>query len=319
MPLSEPIEIVEVDARAAPDDVLARFHAIEVACHEELQPGEPVRGLDEVIAFYRHQPTTHTSCHWLADGGSASLYVHGPTAAFLHLLVAPAKRRRGAGSALLGRVLQRARQLDVRALRGSYATAPGAGFAAHVGAVAEDRVVRSVLDLRDADLPEPDIPEGFELVTWLERVPDVHLSAYVEARAAMDDAPGPEGMELPSGSSERVRASEEALLRRGREMRLTVAMDDHGRLGAFTELRVSRGSKLGFTDDTGTVAALRGQGLARAVKLESLRRLRADHPEVEVVSTSNAEENTVMRHLNESIGFRPTATVTGAVIELPQS
>jgi hypothetical protein len=108
-------------------------------------------------------------------------------------------------------------------------------------------------------------------------------------------------------------------MRRDREMRLTVAMDDHCRVGAFTELRVSRGSKLGFTDDTGTVAALRGLGLARAVKLESLRRLRADHPEVEVVSTSNAEENTVMRHLNESIGFRPTATVTGAVLEPRQS
>src|SRR5205823_404859 len=82
MPLSEPIEVAEVDARAASDDVLARFHAIEVACHEELQPKEPARGVEEVIAFYRFQPTTHTSCHWLADRGSASLYVHGPTAAF---------------------------------------------------------------------------------------------------------------------------------------------------------------------------------------------------------------------------------------------
>ena len=119
----------------------------------------------------------------------------------------------------------------------------------------------------------------------------------------MDDAPGPEGMEIPSGSGESVLASEESLRRRDREMRLTVAMDEHGRVGAFTELRVTRGSKLGFTDDTGTVAALRGLGLARAVKLESLWHLRADHPEVEVVATSNAEENTVMRHLNDSIGF----------------
>jgi mycothiol synthase len=318
-PLSEPIEIVEVDAHAAPDELLARFHAIEVACHEEVRPAEPVREVDEVIAFYRYQPTTHTSCHWLTDGGSASLYVYGPTAAFLHLLVAPAKRRCGLGSALLGRALQRARQLDVRALRGSYTTASGAGFAAHVGAVAEDRVVQSVLDLRGADLPEPRIPEGFRLITWLGRIPDEHLDAYVEARAAMDDAPGPEGMEIPSGSRESVRASEESLLRRDREMRLTVAMDDHSRVGAFTELRLSRGSRLGFTDDTGTVAALRGLGLARAVKLESLRRLRADHPDVEVVSTSNAEENTVMRHINESIGFRPSGTVTGAVIELRRS
>jgi hypothetical protein len=215
-------------------------------------------------------------------------------------------------------VLQRAHQLDVTALRGSYATGSGAAFAAHVGAVAEDRVVRSVLDLRTAELPEPRVPEGLQLITWLARVPDEHLSAYVEARAAMDDAPHPEGMEIPSWTGATIRASEESLMRRDREMRLTVAMDDHGRVGAFTELRVSRGSKLGFTDDTGTVAARRGLGLARAAKLESLRRLRADHPEVEVVSTSNAEENSVMRHLNHSIGFRPTATVTGAVLELRQ-
>jgi GNAT superfamily N-acetyltransferase len=122
----KPIEIAEVDAHAAPDEILARFHAIEVACHKELQPGEPVRGVEDAIAFYRYQPTTRTSCHWLADRGSASLYVHGPTAAFLHLLVAPAKRRRGLGSALLARVLERARQLEVRALRGSYAADAGA-------------------------------------------------------------------------------------------------------------------------------------------------------------------------------------------------
>lgn len=312
----EPIEIEEVDAHAAPDDVLARFHAIEVACHDELQPGEPERSAEEVIAFYRYQPTTHTSCHWLADGGSASLYVFGPSAAFLHLLVVPARRRRGLGSALLARVLQRAHQLDVAALRGSYATGSGAAFTAHVEAVAEDRVVRSVLDLRAAELPAPRVPEGFRLVTWLARVPDEHLSAYVEARAAMDDAPSPEGMEIPSSTGATIRASEESLARRDREMRLTVAMDDQGRVGAFTELRVSRGSRLGFTDDTGTVAARRRMGLARAAKLESLRRLRADHPEVEVVSTSNAEDNSVMRHLNESIGFRPTATLTGARLEL---
>ena len=92
--------------------------------------------------------------------------------------------------------------------------------------------------------------------------------------------------------------------------------DADGEIGSFTELRVSRGSTLGFTDDTGTVAARRGRGLARAVKVESLRRLRADHPEVDVVSTSNAEENVAMRRLNESIGFRATVVVTGAVVRL---
>jgi GNAT superfamily N-acetyltransferase/predicted GNAT family acetyltransferase len=304
-----------VDARSASDDVLARFHAIELACHEDLDPGYPARSVDEVIAFYRHLPTTQTSCHWLADGGTAAVNVHGPTATFLELLVEPDSRRRGLGTALLERALARCRELGVEALRSVHATAAGAAFAAAMGAVDEQRIVRSILDLRAAELPEPDPPESFRLVTWLGRVPDEHLDAYVTARKAMDDAPAPEGMELTE-SAEKVRASEESLEQRDREMRLTVAMNADGEIGSFTELRVSRGSTLGFTDDTGTVVTQRGQGLARAVKLESLRRLRADHPEVDVVTTSNAEENGVMRRLNESIGFRPSLVGTLAVIDL---
>jgi GNAT superfamily N-acetyltransferase len=310
------MHIEEVDARSAEDDVLARFHALEAACHEELHPGEPVRSVEEAVASRRHLPATHTSCHWLADGGMAAVHVHGPTATFLELLVDPSRRRRGIGRALLERVVGRCRDLRVEAIRGAHSTVAGAGFAAFVGAVDEQSIVRSLLDLRSAELPEARPPEGFQLVSWLGRVPDEHLPAFVRVRAAMDDAPAPEGLDYPTWTAEKIRASEDSLARRDREMRLTVAMAADGGIGAFTELRVSRGSTLGFTDDTGTVAAERGRGLARAVKVESLRRLRADHPEVEVVTTSNAEENAVMRHLNESIGFRPSVVETLARLEL---
>jgi RimJ/RimL family protein N-acetyltransferase len=99
-------------------------------------------------------------------------------------------------------------------------------------------------------------------------------------------------------------------------MRLSIAIDESGEIGAFTELRLSSGSNVAFTDDTGTVATHRGKGLARAAKLESLRRLRADHPEVEWVTTMNAEENAAMRHINESVGFRAVATLTTATLTL---
>ena len=308
------MNVEKVDARTAPDDVLVRFHALEVACHEELQSGEPWRDRDEAIAYHRHQPETHTTCHWLADGGMAALYVHGPTATFVELLVDPERRRRGIGTALLESVVERCRELGVETLRGEHLTPAGAAFASRLGAVDQQRVVRSLLDLRAG--AEPSAPDGFRLLTWLGRVPDEHLSAYVRARAAMDDAPDPEGMDFPTATAEKVRASEESLARRGREMRLTVAMAADGEIAAFTELRVSRGSTLGFTDDTGTVATERGKGLARAVKLESLHRLRDDHPEIEVVTTRNAEENAVMRHLNESIGFRPTVVETVAALDV---
>jgi GNAT superfamily N-acetyltransferase len=309
------MDIEEVDARSASDDVLARFHALEIACHDELNPGHPPRSLEEAVAFHRYLPETQTSCHWLADGGMAELHVHGPAAAFFSVLVDPARRRRGLGTALLGRALARCRELGVEALRGVHVTAAGAAFSAAAGAVDEQRIVRALLDLRTAELPKPVPPDDFRLVTWLGRVPDEHLAAYAVARTAMDDAPAPAGMDFPAWTAEKIRASEESLELRDREMRLTVAMAADGGIASFTELRVTRGSTLGFTDDTGTVAAHRGKGLARAVKVESLRRLRSDHPEVDLVTTSNAEENGVMRRLNESIGFRPALVGTLAVIE----
>jgi GNAT superfamily N-acetyltransferase len=300
----------EIDARTAPDEVLRAFWEIERACHDETNPGEPVRTPDEVAAFLRFQPTTRTSCHWLADGGFAALYVHGPAAAFVNLLVKPAERRAGVGSALMEAVLERCRALDVRLLRGQYTTEAGAAFARGFGAVEGQRFVRSLLPLPGADLPAPRV-DGWSLATWLERVPDEHLEAVVRARQAMDDAP--DDMDLPPWTADHQRDSEESLRQRDREMRLTVAMRD-GEVGAFTELRVTRGSTLGFTDDTGTAAPYRRQGLARAVKVESLRRLREDHPEIEVVVTQNAEENAAMRHINESVGFRTSVVETTATL-----
>lgn len=308
--------IEEIDARSAPDDVLLRFHELELVCHEELESGDPWRTRDEGIAFHRHLPHDITVGHWLADGAIAVLWMHNSTATFCEVLVDPERRRRGLGTALLERVVGRARELGVETLRGEHMTPEGVAFCAHVGAVDEQRIVRSVLDLPAAELPEPRPPDGFRLVNWLGRVPDEHLDAYVRARVAMDDAPAPEGMDFPAWDAEKIRSSEESLVRRGREMRLTVAMDDAGEIGAFTELRHSAGSVLGFTDDTGTAAAHRGKGLARAVKLESLRRLRDDHPEIEAVTTRNAEENDVMRHLNMSIGFCPTVVETTAALAL---
>jgi GNAT superfamily N-acetyltransferase/RimJ/RimL family protein N-acetyltransferase len=308
--------VEEIDARTAPDAVLLTFHEIELACLPERFPGEPGRSADEAIAFLRHQPITHETFNWLGNGGFASLFIHGPRAAFVQLFVRPEHRRSGLGTALLMALRSRAAERGVKELHGSHATPAGAAFAARAGAAAGQREVRSLLRLQGAELPDPSLPPGWAVQTWLTRVPDAHLAAFVRARAAMDDAPGFEEIDFPTASAARVRASEDSLIERAREMRLTIAINESGEIGAFTELRVSSGSTVAFTDDTGTVLAHRGQGLARAVKVESIRRLRADHPEVEVVTTTNAEENAAMRHINESVGFRAAATLTTATLAL---
>jgi GNAT superfamily N-acetyltransferase len=59
---------------------------------------------------------------------------------------------------------------------------------------------------------------------------------------------------------------------------------------------------------TGTLAAYRGRGLARLAKTDSLRRLHALG--IRSVVTANDDANAPMRGLNESLGFRPTVTLT---------
>ena len=215
-------------------------------------PGVPGRSADEAIAFFRHQPVTHETFNWLGDGGCASLSIHGPTAAFVNLFVDPERRRAGVGTALLAAVRTRAADRCVEQLHGQHATPDGAAFAARVGAAPGQRDIRSLLHLDAAELPEPSLPAGWALQTWLMRVPEEQLAAYVRARAAMDDAPGSDEIGFPAASAERVRASEDSLIERRREMRLTVAVRE-AEIGAFTELRLSPGSTVALTDDTGTL------------------------------------------------------------------
>src|SRR5262245_13636377 len=315
------MRIREVDASTAPVEDLLAVHAIEQACLPELCPGEPGRTADGTIAYLRYPPETHARYRWLAetDGeptGTAGLYVHGPTAVFLELFVAPAQRRRQVGTALLEVVRGRAAKLQLTRLYGQHATASGAAFAARAGAVDGQRDVRSLLDLSVARLPELTLPDAWRLATWIGRVPEDTVKSYARARAALDDAPAPDGVDIPTETVERIRAMEASLERRRREMRITVALDPRGEVASFTELRLSEGSAVVFTEDTGTVARARGLGLARAIKAESLRRLVADHPGARHVTTTNAEENRAIRHINEGIGFVPIATLTSAVLEL---
>jgi GNAT superfamily N-acetyltransferase len=96
----------------------------------------------------------------------------------------------------------------------------------------------------------------------------------------------------------------------------TVALEA-GEVVALTGVRVPPApAREAITDDTATVASARGRGLARAAKLENLRALRELRPDVERVSTRNAEQNAAIPAVNARIGFQRERTVTTAVLTL---
>jgi mycothiol synthase len=307
------MDIRELDPRSAPDEELLTIHRIEEACSH----GQPFRSAELSLAYYRVWSDGDRRW-WLAgDVGAAVLMTSPPSFNYAQVLVRPEARRRGIGTALLAEVVAWARAQGVVSFFAHHSDEAGAAFARRAGAVDDQRDVHAEIGLREADLPEPVVPDGWRLLSWIGAAPENLVESYARARAAIDDAPAPGDMTMTPIDVAWVRRMEVTAAARGRESRVTVAIDADGVVGAFTDLRLSSPPcPVATTDDTATIESARGVGLAYTVKLESLRRLRDERPDVEVVRTVNAEHNHAMRAVNTKLGFVPTAFLTTSVLTL---
>jgi GNAT superfamily N-acetyltransferase len=315
-----------LDVADAPEDVLARVYDVMAQCHAEATPEAPSRSQAEFAAFLRHAPTFSTREYWIAEAegdcvgfGQLAVDPEGP-AARVEILVRPDSRRTGIGSALLEAVQRQAQVHGARVLIGSHATEAGSRFAAAAGAVDKHREVESLLRL-PAELVATPV-SGYRLRSWVGAAPPDVLDSFASAREAINDAPRAADEELAVWDGARVRELEAALELRDREVRVAVALDERGEVVAFTELRVPRArdasataEDTAVTEDTAVVREHRRKGLARWVKVASLRRLQAERPDVTQITTVNAEHNEAIRGLNEALGFRPVAVWTTCVLE----
>jgi GNAT superfamily N-acetyltransferase len=309
-----------LDPHAAPDDLLDRVHELLAELQAEVIPREPYPSRADTRAYLRHRPESQPTSCWIVESGlrvvgfAQMVVVEGSPVGDATLGVAADSRRRGIGSALLGAVLGHARTAGCRSVVSRHATPAGASFAARMGAIDTRRWIRSHLSLADADLQAEPV-RGYRLQSWTGTAPESLVVSYARAREAINDAPRAAEDEWAPWDVARVRDQERSLERRGLAMRITVALDREAGVAAFTELRVSDAPAAG-TEDTAVVRSHRGKGLARWVKAESLRLLARDRPDVALVATTNAEENTVIRHVNERLGFVPVATHTTCVLRL---
>ena len=155
-----------------------------------------------------------------------------------------------------------------------------------------------------AALPEPSLPDGWRLRSWVGRCAATELvESYARARAAIDDAPTPGGCQPRRRSTSRgCGAMEETAVARGRESRVTVAIDEHGEVGAFTDIRVSRRAVGGRHDRRHGRCAARARARARyggqgRVAAPPARRAPGRRGRR---ARMNAEHNVAMRAVNTS-------------------
>lgn len=103
-----------------------------------------------------------------------------------------------------------------------------------------------------------------------------------------------------------LRDDEALLTKQGRTKYVTVALDAAGRIAAYTDL-VTTIHEPDRAYQWGTLVrrAHRGHRLGLAVKVENLRLLQRERPDVVQLTTFNAEVNAPMIGVNERLGFVP--------------
>jgi GNAT superfamily N-acetyltransferase len=325
--MRDAIDIEGFEPRTAPDELVATAHAVVTAAYAADAPDDEPPTLAAFTSDLRHRPSFLRWPHWLAcldDGepvGVARLELSdlpdNRLFAELDIDVAPAARRRGVGSALLAEVLAAA-AADGRTLPTAYALLDGAGpaFLGAHGFTFRQRERRSRLMTADVDRRlladwidrAAERADDYSLVTWSGPCPEEHLAGYARVSEVMNTAPLDDiEFEDMVITPKRVRAVEATLPARGIEPWTVCARHDpSGELVGFTELRYYHHRPArAEQSDTGVDPAHRRRGLGRWLKAVNLLRLLDSHPEVEAVSTWNAESNDSMLNLNVAMGFHP--------------
>ncbi|MBV1850259.1 GNAT family N-acetyltransferase [Catellatospora tritici] len=314
------MDLTPFDAADADSDAVADWHRVHEAAAAVDDPDHPHLPEAALAARLAAPPPSTRTRHWLAkDGdepvGTATLSLSDRENldwGFAEVVVHPAYRRRGHGTALLTAVRAGLAEAGRTTLVFDVgAESAGSAFAAAAGARRAQTLWESELDLvRAADeLPDDREPAGYRAVRWSGAAPDELVASYVAAAEAMGDSPdGGLGYQVAPGSVEHTRAVEQWWARRGCQLRTVVALHEGtGVVAGLTVVAVPLlHPQLAYQEDTAVVPAHRGHGLGLWLKARMVRWLVADGMVVRRIRTTTDPSNTHMLDINARLGFHRT-------------
>ena len=313
------------------DAQCARAYDILVASRSLGRPWHRPPSLEESVLEWRFDDRAEPMEMWAAaDGadvtGIASLWLpqeDNTSMMWCDVQVDPEHRCRGAGSALLERIVERAVAERRTTLVGD-AMVPAEESGAHPyrrfveahGFVLSNTEIARHLDLPVADdllasLSEAARPhhEGFyRLETHVGCVPrrlQESLCAVMN-QLGVDAPTGDIEFEAESLTPARYRAYADLELRQRRTRLTTVAVEEvSDDVVAYTDLVLPAGAPtVAWQWGTLVHKSHRGHRLGTAVKVENLRRLQREDRGRERVVTCNDDTNSWMVDINERLGFR---------------
>lgn len=320
------VKIRPIDATAEADFAAWYDVYIEAFLHD--YPGGPKWQLHEAqVAAEGH---VDNAVHlWLAEDDSGAVGAGRlglPLRDNLRLgepeiYVRSTARRQGIGTALLREVESTARENGRSSLM-TYVEGPDGVDATPGTAFAEQHgFTRRIVEIARAQRPPFDLDgivsaeeaalphaEGYRLVSWVDDVPDDLIDEYarLEARLSTDAPLGELDYEPEIWDAERVRRSEARRRRMRRRIWSTAAIGPDGvTMTALTDLALSLDSdESGFQGTTIVDPEHRGHRLGLLVKATNFKALHRERPDVQGIWTWNADSNSHMISINETIGYR---------------
>jgi GNAT superfamily N-acetyltransferase len=246
----------------------------------------------------------------------------------LDVLVRPARRRAGLGTALLrhaaGRAAASGRTILAGAVREGSA---GQAWVRRLGATLGDADVRRVQDLRKVQdgavarlrASAARAAAGYSLVRWVGVTPDGYLGHMAGLQNAMNDAPHRDGVEPHAWDAGQIRERFDAWVASSARRRYSVAAvhDATGEMAALTAVSVDPDlPEWGRQWATTVTRPHRGHRLGLLVKTEMMAWLAEAEPRLERIATLNAAANQYMIGINEALGYAVAGDPYRAV-ELP--
>ncbi|MGO4341574.1 GNAT family N-acetyltransferase [Pedococcus sp. 2YAF34] len=321
---------VVVRTLAVHDDAeVAAAHVAVTASRNFQRPWAKRLSLRELTVDLRDESTVERLEPWVAlvDGEVAGLALQwfplldNTRFCWVEVDVHPRLRGRGAGSALVERVVDRTREegrttvlAETHVPDGARVDHPHVRFAERHGFTYANTEIRRILDLpvdpaRLEQLAATAATRhgSYRVESYVGRLPEELVASYCDCsnQLAVDAPTGDVDFEEESLSPETYAENLDRMTRQGRTMVHTVALAPSGEVVAYNDLVVSADDPHDVSQ-WGTLVRRehRGRRLGMAVKVRGLQELARVTPAAQRVQTCNAEQNDQMVGINVELGFR---------------
>lgn len=306
--------------------------------HAADRPDDPPPLRESFVATMRQEHSEMAlRLHAARDGGRmvGGALLAMPTIDNRHLAqvdvwVHPEQRRRGAGRALMRRLLQDAKEngrtsVMARAIGRVPGGPPrgeaGSRYLEAMGFAPALTLTQRRLDLSALDEAAEEAlwrecqphTAGYEIVSWTGLTPDRWAPgvAHLRNRLVSDAPRGELDIDETTMDAQRQHAEDREWLDLGRHLVGVAAVHQaSGEVAALTRVDVRPPGDHGDLWLTIVAPAHRGHRLGTVVKIEVHRRVRALFPDFGYVLTGNADVNAHMLAINERLGYRAYATAT---------